>query len=369
VYIEDSAKSDMNAKGVFLAPGQDFIDGAVVGEIAETDTASFWASGLMSPWRSFGSCASRFIRAVGSGDQETIRSVINTVFGELYAFRGDALPAETVRQCIGQYKFGEIPEGVKRITCGVDVQKRRLVYAVRGWGYSMESWLLDAGELWGETEHDAVWTQLGDVLQTEYGGRRIKRLGIDSGYRPGDKWRLPDNMVYAFCMQYRGTAVPTKGRDHLPKPYHSSPIDVNWRGVNVKNGLQLWHIDTDYFKTILMARFTWPEDKPGRFWVPQDVSDDYCSQVTAESRVLKPSGAATWIKVRPDNHYLDCETINFAMAQSLGFHRQARGTKKAATPAPDPQMPSSAVVPPRAPAPRQLQPGPPSRSKNWVTRW
>ncbi len=182
----------MNAAGHFIAPGQNVADGKVVGKPPDSDTASFWVSGLMSPWRSWGQRAADWIRANNSGDQERIRGIINLGFGEPYAFKGDALRAEVVRDCVGPYRRGDIPEGVKRITCGVDVQKRRLVYAVRGWGYSMESWLLDAGEIWGETEHDAVWQQLGDVLDTEYGGMRIKRMGVDSGYRPGDKFRVPD---------------------------------------------------------------------------------------------------------------------------------------------------------------------------------
>ncbi len=171
-------------------------------------------------------------------------------------------------------------------------------------------------------------------------------------------------------MQHRGRAVPTKGRDHLPKPYEARLIDVNWRGAVVKNGLQLWHVDTDFFKSMIIARFTWPAGQPGRFWVPEDVTDDYCQQLTAETRVSKPSGASVWIRVRPENHFLDCETINFAMAQSLGYHRRTRapGKTEVAKPEGEPQMPPAARVPPRPAVQKQMQPGPPRRG-NWVTRW
>lgn len=371
----DDARDAMNARGEFLAPGQKVENGAVVGEPPDSDTASFWVSALMSPWISWGKRAADWIRATNSGDQERIRATINLGFGEPYAFKGDAQPPESVRECIGPYKLGEIPAGVKALTCGVDVQKRRLVYAIRGWGYSMESWLIECGEIWGETENPAVWDQLGEMLERKFpGDKMIRRMGIDSGYRPGDKWRKPDNMVYEFCMAHRNRAMPTKGRDHLPKPLQPSLIDVTFRGKTVKSGLTLWHLDSDYFKSFLMARLSWPDDKPGRYWVPEDVSDDYCQQLTAESRVLKPSGAAVWIRVRPENHYLDCEAINVAMAQSLGYHRRVRTAKADAAPAQPPAapgMPATAVVPPRpAPVVRKVyQPGPPSRTKNWVTRW
>lgn len=365
--IEDSAKPAMNAAGKFLAPGQDVVNGEVRGDLPDTDTASFWASGLMSPWRSFGSCAAKWIRAIASGDQERIRAVINTDFGELYAFRGEALPADAVRVCVAPYAAGTVPEGVKSLTCGVDVQKRKLVYAVRGWGYSMESWLIEASELWGETDQRAVWQQLAELLDRTWGEKSIRRMGIDSGFRPGDKWRRPDNLVYDFCLQHRGRVLPTKGRDRMNKPLSPSMIDVTFRGKTIANGLQLWHLDSDYFKSWLVARLSWPTDQPGRFWVPQDVTDDYCLQLTAETRVVKPSGQATWVKVRPDNHYLDCEAINVAMAQSLGFHRRMRKPAGASAPTAAPTSHAPAAAP--TPAPVIRHPSRPVYRGNWVTGW
>ena len=175
-------------------------------------------------------------------------------------------------------------------------------------------------------------------------------------------------MIYDFCMQHRGRVVATKGRDQLIKPVAHSLIDVTWRGQTLKQGVQLWHINTDYFKSLLMSRLTWPVDQPGRFWVPQDVTDDYCLQLTAESRVAKASGQATWIKVRRENHWLDCEVINFAMAQSLGLDRRMRASKKDDKPAkagptepsaPIPTMPTNVPMRPQAVQPR----------RNWTTNW
>jgi phage terminase large subunit GpA-like protein len=375
-HIEDSAKAAMNAAGRYLAPGQKIVDDKVVGDPPDSDTASFWISGLMSPWKTFGDRAADYIRALNSGDQERLRVVINTGFGELYAFRGDAPPAAAVRACAGAYVTGQMLAGARVLTCGVDVQKKRLVYAVRGWGYSMESWLIDYGEIWGETDHTAVWEQLGELLERSFGaegekaGLQIRRMGIDSGYRPGDKWRRPDNLIYDFCLRHR-RAVPTKGRDRLNKPLLPSLIDVTFRGQVHKKGLQLWHLDSDYFKSWVQGRLVWPEDQPGRFWVPQDVTDDYCMQLTAEARVPKASGLATWVKVRQENHLLDCESINVAMAQSLGVHRRRKPAQKAAD---DQRIPEGSRDPSGDSAPPAIQqPRPKSRApmprRNWSTNW
>lgn len=319
--IGDESRSAMNARGVYLAPGQSVDDGRVVGDPPESDTASFWASGLMSPWVTFGQRAAAWIRVTKSGDPERIRTTINTAFGELYRIGADAPAWESVRDLCGAYVSGQVPSGVESITCGMDVQKRRLVYAIRGWGKRSESWLIEAGELWGETDQEAVWGEAGALLEREWDGKRIRRMAVDSGYRPGDKWKRPDNMVYAFARLHQGRVIATKGHDTQSKPLSPSLIDVTVRGKLVKQGLQLWHMDSDYFKSWVHGRLQWPSDQPGAWHVPSDVTDDYCQQVTAEARVTKPSGRVVWVRVRRDNHFLDCEALNVAAAHSLGVHR------------------------------------------------
>ncbi|MFI7996096.1 terminase gpA endonuclease subunit, partial [Acinetobacter baumannii] len=55
------------------------------------------------------------------------------------------------------YKRLEVPPGVLRVVAGVDVQKRSLVYVIRGFGSRGTSWLLDYGELLGLTSEPDVW--------------------------------------------------------------------------------------------------------------------------------------------------------------------------------------------------------------------
>jgi phage terminase large subunit GpA-like protein len=319
--IADEHRSSMNARGLYLAPGQWVENGVVCGEPPDSETASFWASGLMSPWMTWGQRAAAWIRASKSGDPDRIRTTLNTAFGELYRVGADAPAWESVRELCSPYASGELPKGVRVVTCAVDVQKSRLVYAIRGWGMRSESWLIEAGELWGETEREDVWEDLAKFRERRFGGMAIKRLGVDSGYRPGDKWKRPDNQIYAFCRRFSGWAIATKGHDTLSKPLSPAYIDVTVRGKTIKRGLQLWHMDSDYFKSWVHARLQWPVDQPGAWHLPHDVTDDYCQQVTAEARTVKPSGRAVWVRIRKDNHYLDCEAINVAVAHSLGVHR------------------------------------------------
>lgn len=378
--IENASKDAMNARGVPIAPGERVApDGIVEGQCEENDVYSLWVSGLCSSWRTFGERARALAEAQQSGDPERLKAVINTRFGELYAAAGEAPPWEIVRDRIAPYHFGEVPDGVRWITAYTDVQKRRLVYAIRGWGLGMESWLLEAGEIWGETEHDQVWSDLAALKDREFGPRnlRIMRMGVDSGYRPGQKFRRPDNQIYAFCRRLRGWAVATKGHDAQDKPLRPSLIDVTFKGKTIKNGLQLWHLDTDYFKSWVQSRLDWPRDQPGQWRVPTDVTDDYCKQVTAEARTLKPSGQAVWIRVRKENHLLDCEAGNVAMAHVIGIHRRrkkrteapaAPSEPSAALPAATGQEPQQQSTPPTEPPRKQHWSKRPPR-KNWVRSW
>jgi phage terminase large subunit GpA-like protein len=258
------------------------------------------------------------VDAARSSDQGKIQVAYNTGFGELYKVGGTSKPWEELRNLIQPYQpKKERPEGVRVITLGVDVQKDRLVYAFRGWGYQAESWGLGFGEIYGDTEYDAPWLELSTLLDTTFGGMAVRLAGIDSGYRPGDKHRTPTNQVYAFCRRHRARAIPTKGQDSMEKPLKKSLIDVTINGKTYKAGLNLWHIDTDYFKGWVQGRLDWPATEPGGWHLPFDTTDDYCQQMCSEARLVTGSGKITWIRVRRQNHAFDVETINTALAHIL----------------------------------------------------
>jgi phage terminase large subunit GpA-like protein len=333
--IEDRHRPAMNARGLFLAPGQRVENGEVVGDMPESDTCSFWVSGLCSPWRTWGQRAKAFIEASRSKTPGRVQAVINTQFGELYKLQGEAPDWTRVAELRGGYESGTVPEGVRVLTAGVDVQGNRLVYAIRGWGVNSESWLIEASELWGETAHEAVWRDLGALLAKTWGSMTIRRTFIDSGYNPSGP--RTDNLIYAFCRQHRGRAFPAKGHDTLHKPLKAAQIDVSQRGRIIKNGVQLWHLDSDYFKSWVHGRIEWPVGESGAFHLPADTTDDYCQQLVAEQRLVRSTGRVSWIRTRKDNHFLDCEALAAAAAHSIAVHTMQPAAEGEAAPAPPPR--------------------------------
>jgi phage terminase large subunit GpA-like protein len=206
------------------------------------------------------------------------------------------------------------------ITIGVDVQKLGLYWVARGWSFNSESWRLGGGYIPGQTEYDGVWLLLTRIIEKDWNGMRARCVFVDSGYRPGDRDRRPDHMVYKYARQYAGLVWPTKGRDKLDAPLMGKKIDVTLSGKTHRGGLQLWHIDTDYYKSWLHSRINWPEGEPGGFHLERTCDDDYCKQMTAEEVLTMPSGRRVWRKLREDNHYLDCEVNAAAAASKMQVH-------------------------------------------------
>ncbi|MFN3625196.1 MAG: terminase gpA endonuclease subunit, partial [Hyphomicrobium sp.] len=320
--IEEHDKAEMNARGCYVAPGQTISrDGIVSGDPPDTTTVSYWVSGLCSPFVTIGERAAAYIYAKESGSQEKLQAVINTGFGELWApGSGDVPEWQEVAALKRDYRKLELPKGLKVLTLTADVQKRRIVYTIRGWGARASSWLIDFGELHGPTTEDDVWHELGELLHRPIGDMAVWRAFIDSGFRPGKPDHVPVNKVYDFCRKFPRLAWPTKGYLTLDKPLIVSKIEVTSRGSAKKYGLDLVRLDTDYFKSWVHERVRWEPDKPGAWLLPADTTDDYCKQIVAEARIKKPNGQPEWVPRSRENHFLDCEAMQAAVGHMLNVH-------------------------------------------------
>ena len=356
--IEEGHKPQMNAAGVYVAPGQTIdADGEVRGEPPDSTTASFWTSGLASPFVSFGQRAEAFLTAVQSGDRAKIQTVVNAGFGQLWTPGGGDAPEDAeVMKLMMPYRMGDVPAGVQVITMGVDVQKNRLIYVIRGWGHRGTSWLIRHGELWGTTAEPEVWTDLDDLLQERFAGLPIRICVIDSGFRPDKRERGPETIVYEFCRTHQRQCRPSKGAStRMTGAIQVSKIEVTPAGTKAKYGLDLIRINTDWCKLWVHERIRWPLDQPGAFHLPEDVSEQYRLELVSESRVKKPSGTAVWVTIRKDNHALDCEAMAYAGGYLLNVHRIA-DARPAQPQESDGDADDTAVplrVPPKATEPRQ----------------
>jgi phage terminase large subunit GpA-like protein len=321
---EERHKIELNRRGRYAAPGQSIgPDGNVIGEPPQSSTASFWVSGLASPFVTFGRRAADHLSNVRLGDMDRIRTSINASFGELHAPGVGELPEwSEVLKHRGDYARGELPEGVLALVMTVDVQRDRLLVAIRGWGARATSWLIDWGELNGETAELPVWADLIDLMQTPLHGMPLRAVLIDSGFRPGLKDDLPVHRVYDFARRFPRLVRACRGSSWpMRVPLMRSRIEVDHRGGTAKYGLQILRLDTDHWKSWVHERLRWPMGEPGAWHLPRDVDEEYCKQVVSEVRSRAPSGRVTWVQRFKENHALDLESMQAAAGYLLGAHR------------------------------------------------
>ena len=328
--IDEAHKSDMNAKGLMIAPGQTIEDARFDRNLPDTTTWSSWSSGLASPFVAWGERAMRLLNAIVSGEENKIQTVTNANFGELFSpGAGGDLPEwqELLKHRL-PYGRGETPKQIVRLVMGVDVQKRSLYYVIRGFGARGTSYLVDEGMLIGMTDDDAVWNDLANVMLAPVGEMQIEKVFIDSGFRPDKTDAGSEHKVYEFCRRYSFLCAPTKGRDTLNgRPYSVAKIEVKPDGSKRTYSINLVHINSDYFKGLVHSRIKTPIGQTGAFYMHSDADEEYARQVVSETRTIEAGvSKPKWVKLRKDNHFLDCEALAAAAAFTLNVQAIPEGT-------------------------------------------
>lgn len=333
--IQFNHQYSMIAAGVMVHPGQRVVAGQAVGEIPEKTTMSFHVNGLCSPWVTWADRTVALWRVMRSGHKGRIQSVVNVEFGEVYGEQGEAPAWEALaeQRHESKYQMGEIPPTVQVLTAGVDVQRDRLVVVIMGWGMrdgQLEGYVIQHDELLGKTQYDDVW----DLLQATYldrsvGDLFIKEMGIDSGFNPSslDRESHSRNIIYEFCRKNPRVSATKGASRSMTKPFSASKIDINHRGKQIKQGLTLWSLDTDFLKREVYLRLQWDLTRAGRWYYPTDLPLQFFKEVTAEQ--LTDTGH--WITIGA-NHALDAVVINCFLAMKLRLKTTLSTTPRVVAP-------------------------------------
>ncbi|MBX9740765.1 MAG: phage terminase large subunit family protein [Beijerinckiaceae bacterium] len=332
--------------------------------------ASFWVSGLASPFKGFGDRAEEHARAERSKDPKRLQACVNTRFGEPFKVKGEAPEWQALRALVRDVVPGVVPHWARILTMGTDVQRDGLWYVIRAWGYdpvlqSDRSHLVEYGHLHGDPDFDDVWLAWRARTFAEFQGARLAARDVvpdylitaglcDSGFNPArDRFKRPEHRVYQWCQRTQWRQQPSKGHDTQAEPVKLSKLDRMPSGRIVPGGLRLWHVDTDHFKSRLHAdmRTAVEQDDP-TFTLHADTGDDYLRQVTAEALIVKPNGARVWTVAKSrDNHLFDCEVLAMAAAYihrgkwAGDFTAQGARQASAARPAPADQAPAAPPAP------------------------
>lgn len=346
------------------------------GEFRRHASFHIWAAYSTSPNASWGAIAAEWVAAKREG-VEKLKTTVNNLLGETWKDRGEAPNHELLYQRREQYQIGTVPDGVIVLTCGVDVQKDRLVPEVVGWGANKESWSIDIAELHGDTSllvgENSPWVKLGELLNRQFpgtGGRvfTIALMAVDSGYNT--------QVVYTWCRQHpMSRVIACKGIPGRHRPIVDAPskVDITINGRRLQRGYKVWPVGVDVAKGELYGCLQLPrgtgDPPPGWCHFPEH-GEEFFQQLTAE-HLVKVTNKKTrrttfeWhVLPNRENHYLDARILARAAAAVLGIDRLAQ-VPRAPSPTP-PIVPPAAAA--SAPSPGPAEPprsSAPPRSSFW----
>ena len=340
--------------------------------------ASFhiWAAYSFSPNASWSQLATEFLEAKAGG-REQLKTYVNTVLGETWKETGEAPDWERLYQRRETYAIGSVPEGVKFLTAGVDVQKDSWRYEVVGWsGREKESWSIDAGVIPGDTSEGGRRRPVAEARRAarpgvaRTGGGRVPdppsrhrlgvqyadglQLGARQAHEPGH--RLQGRLD---CEDPNRLAI-ARGRDRARK--EDGPGLQGLAGGNRHRQVG-----------VLRVAPPGAPDGGGRRAAPgychfPEHGEDYFKQLTAEHLVSTVNRRGFRVyewQVQPgrENHFLDCRVYARAAAALAGLDRHAAGRRMAqSAPPPCDAGPGGGGAPRDAPSPR-----PPARP-GWLGR-
>ena len=249
-------------------------------------------------------------------DLEQRRAFTNTVLGEYWS---DTLASVESNDLMGRRHEYGVPNDIKLITFGVDVQGDRLEAELVGWGTGEESWSLGYRVFDGDPTEWEIWDELRKWCRQEFltdDGRPMRaRCGVvDSGY-------LTDE-VMKFCRRSgQSTFIAGKGSSVYNQPVIKMP-----RKKDPTMKVRLAMIGTDTCKDVLFSYFA-RQDKRGHgvcHWRNTAMYDDeYFRRLASEKRVSVRVGRVRrirWEKFYEANEALDCRVYAFAAAR-LAQHK------------------------------------------------
>ncbi len=274
---------------------------------------------IYSPWLTFGDVAAEFLNS--KDFPEKLRNFINSWLGEPWRDKASSLKSDVVLEKQADNERGQVPEDALMLTAGVDVQLDHFWWEIRAWGEKITSWLVDYGrcETWTELEEVLVNRRYRNALDQEF---IVSLALIDSGFRTDE--------VYEFCSYFPDVAKPSKGAStRLTAPFTISKIDKSGY-----QGLNLYNIDTHYFKDFIAGRLQKEPGEPGAWMVFRDCPREYAEQITSEQKVVsqnRKTGRVTeeWVPVssQAQNHLLDCAVGSAAAAEIMGVRYLQKPTE------------------------------------------
>jgi len=222
-------------------------------------------------------------------DPQQLKTFINTNLGESWEDQTDKLKPHDLAKRAGNYQQGEIPPGCLAITMGIDTQDNWIEYTRLGWGAEGRHWIIDHGQIQGDTTKPQVWDELEAEIHkpmvNAFGREmRLHAAAIDSrGHRTEqvkDFVMRTTHKVRIYAVQgsttRMGRAIAQTG---------SSPAKTR-TGKVIRHGYMVWNVGTEHCKDFIFAHLAADGERPEAervFNFPQGLDDTYYDGVLSET--------------------------------------------------------------------------------------
>ena len=243
-----------------------------------------------------------------------LQNFINSALGEPWVERVRESKEDDFAHVRVDLPRGVVPEEAVVLTAGIDTQQDGFWYGIRAWAPDSTSWLIDCGYLptWQELEELLFSTTFRTASGREL---RVWRALIDSGgtKKDGENVSRTEEIYHwvrkngvgrgcrVFCC--KGSSKQLQGNVIL-----GSPIDKTPSGKPMPGGIQIVSVDTDKLKDAVWYCLDQAKDHaPQAAYVSLDTPDFWFKHMTAEEKRRNRDGSTEWVRVRKDNHLLDCE--------------------------------------------------------------
>jgi phage terminase large subunit GpA-like protein len=292
----------------------------------ESLIAGFHLNAFYSPWSSWESLLRKYLDC---GSNQLKKMVwVNTTLGKPFSL--DAIKTPDWKVLAARkttYARYEIPEPVKILLAGCDVQFDRLEVSVYG-VYKAQLFIITHEVLVGNTANvdDEVWGELDQLLARPWLKKsgyelHIHRLAIDAHYH---------TTTVAHYARRRKQVVPVTGIDNNWKTdlLPSRPMDIKRNGQYFRTGKRRWPVGVSVLKMDLYNRLkleATPDAVPREYiHFPSGMPDEFYKQITGETCRLvddsKGNAKMVWEKIHDAVECLDCAVYTLALYKICGLH-------------------------------------------------
>jgi phage terminase large subunit GpA-like protein len=227
-----------------------------------------------------------------------------------------------------------IPEPVRYITHGVDVQGDRLECQLIGWSET-QRFVLGHEVIRGATTLESTWDELLALIQTRWkhplGGEiGIEATAIDSG--DGNRTQ----QVYNFCTRHADKRVFAIKGAGGPRPVIK--ISSNSRQKrHTSSQTRPWIVGVDIVKADILTSVNQEKGAPGTFRFSHHLDEEWFRQFSAEQKVIeyvKGRPVAKFVRIEGRQaEALDCAVYGIAVRNLCRFDFKARERELSVKPA------------------------------------